>query len=615
MSQAALCLLAAGTVVSCVDDEYDLSKDIDMTVTVGGSNLVIPASSTEPITLKKLFDLDDNEDQALKVAKAGNLWGLEEGDYFLHEKSEPGEKASTITVDKVTVDFNEKDHQTDQKLEFVNPGVAAMDVKQVVDLWSHFELNEDEVTGQLRRLDWLELNIPMTLTLSFDYTTNVERLYVQEGFEISFPEYVKLESETAGWVVVGENRNIVRAAKEIVCMNPVGTTLNVRIVEANFENMEESPLTLGTKAPDGTYNKDGKFYVDMRIHANGDMALHKEDFPASVNNVDIHVYVNSHMETASIYKVKGVVDPDFDVTIEPVDFVDVPEYLDDPETNIDLSDPRIFLTITNECPIDMSVNAVLKPLDENGKVLQNKNGQDVVVKVGKKHGTNDLLVEASVTETGDIYVPKTTVLELSRQGGVTRPGAKGVKIDNLSELVGRVPARIAVEDVQPEAVLRPFVLKLDKIYDVDTEYEIIAPLAFGRDLNFVYRDTLDGWQDDLDGFELSHVEVELAAHNQVPMQMKLDALPLDADGNVLPDVKVTVTGNIPAGNGQDIRENHLKIELDAVGGTIRNLDGLQLIVTGNSTDESVGKRLNEKQTLQFTGVRLRIKDGITLDLN
>ena len=44
---------------SCVDDQYDLDKDVDMTVTVGG-DLTIPGSSTEEITLKKIFDLEED---------------------------------------------------------------------------------------------------------------------------------------------------------------------------------------------------------------------------------------------------------------------------------------------------------------------------------------------------------------------------------------------------------------------------------------------------------------------------------------------------------------------------------------------------------------------------
>ncbi|MCD8317796.1 MAG: hypothetical protein LUC45_02585 [Paraprevotella sp.] len=44
--------------IACIDESYDLTKDIDMTITVGG-NLSIPGSSTEEFTLADIMDLDE----------------------------------------------------------------------------------------------------------------------------------------------------------------------------------------------------------------------------------------------------------------------------------------------------------------------------------------------------------------------------------------------------------------------------------------------------------------------------------------------------------------------------------------------------------------------------
>lgn len=40
--------------VSCVDNKYDLDKDIDMTINVGGEHLTIPAGSSDTAYLKLL---------------------------------------------------------------------------------------------------------------------------------------------------------------------------------------------------------------------------------------------------------------------------------------------------------------------------------------------------------------------------------------------------------------------------------------------------------------------------------------------------------------------------------------------------------------------------------
>lgn len=66
------------SITSCVDDAYDLNKDVDLTITVGG-DITTPGSSTEKITLEKIFELDD--DSNIKIA--------ENGDYSLQQYGDP----------------------------------------------------------------------------------------------------------------------------------------------------------------------------------------------------------------------------------------------------------------------------------------------------------------------------------------------------------------------------------------------------------------------------------------------------------------------------------------------------------------------------------------------
>lgn len=72
-------VLFSSCMLSCVDSDYDLSKDLDMTITVGGDNLTIPASNTKDITLDKIFDLD--EESTVKTDAAGNYALIQSGEY------------------------------------------------------------------------------------------------------------------------------------------------------------------------------------------------------------------------------------------------------------------------------------------------------------------------------------------------------------------------------------------------------------------------------------------------------------------------------------------------------------------------------------------------------
>lgn len=62
---------------SCVDNDYDLMEDIDLTIQVGGSEFAIPGGETEPIKLSKILDIE--EDGVVKIDEDGNYFLLQEG--------------------------------------------------------------------------------------------------------------------------------------------------------------------------------------------------------------------------------------------------------------------------------------------------------------------------------------------------------------------------------------------------------------------------------------------------------------------------------------------------------------------------------------------------------
>lgn len=76
--------------VSC-DNEYDLDKDMNSNITVGGNNLSIPVGNTEKIVLTDLLDLEDDD-----VIQA-----LENGNYSISYKDEI--EIEDLKIDPVTI--------------------------------------------------------------------------------------------------------------------------------------------------------------------------------------------------------------------------------------------------------------------------------------------------------------------------------------------------------------------------------------------------------------------------------------------------------------------------------------------------------------------------------
>ena len=48
--------------VGCVDNSYDLSKDMDLNATIGGQELNLPVSSTAALTMKDILDLNHKDE-------------------------------------------------------------------------------------------------------------------------------------------------------------------------------------------------------------------------------------------------------------------------------------------------------------------------------------------------------------------------------------------------------------------------------------------------------------------------------------------------------------------------------------------------------------------------
>ena len=92
---AALLLTSFGITTSCIDNSYDLNKDIDMTISAGGEHLAIPVGYTEKITLDKIIELDEGDD--LQIV---------DGEYHLLKKDNIDETNTSVKLVTVEESLN-----------------------------------------------------------------------------------------------------------------------------------------------------------------------------------------------------------------------------------------------------------------------------------------------------------------------------------------------------------------------------------------------------------------------------------------------------------------------------------------------------------------------------
>ena len=78
----------------------------------------------------------------------------------------------------------------------------------------------------------------------------------------------------------------------------------------------------------------------------------------------------------------------------------------------------------------------------------------------------------------------------------------------------------------------------------------------------------------------------------------------------------TKDGTIKAGKNNTAAESTLVIEIkETTSGAVKRLDGLAFEIVAASAEDAEGQQLNENQTLQLKNVRLKVPNGVIIDLN
>ncbi len=576
-------LLTAGLILSaCVDNDYDLSKDIDMNVTVGG-NITIPASSTEKYTLSQILDLGENS----VITPDGQLYGLSQGDYILVK--EGNTSPSHFEIDKVYI-TDVKAEDTHVEADIVGTGNSANSVKlQIKDMINKIEFREDNVDRQIVSLKRIEGEVDFTFSLSFESTSNnIGDITINRGFTISFPQEWILTDKSSGMPVTlrDDNTLIFTGDKTIAPNSSADLKFTVSAIDL-------------TKAPQGQgLYEPGHLYVNGAIVSEGDITLSNGSLAAG-QSVKVTVKATPIVGDAVINSFTGIVNPDININSTSFEITDVPDFLKEPGNNLDVENPAIYLTINNTSPAEVELNATLTSKFSNGDA-------DATVKVGSQNGTSPIVVKGN----------STTRLCLSRTGEGTLPGVTNVKVANLGDLLSAIPESIEMSDIKASvSQTTDYTVKLGTNYGFELNYEIVVPLAFGPDLKFNYNTTDEGWDEELDKYNFSQVDAEINVINTIPLDMVPTVRALDRRGNVINNITATVTGKVKGGTISAPSTSTLTVKLVSTAENIGDLDGVQFEFDATSTPGLVGTPLNINQYLQFTDIRLKLYGGIDIDLN
>ena len=576
---------------SCVDDSYDLTKDIDMTITVGG-DLSIPGSGTEEFTLEEIMDLEDNS-----VVKADA-----QGNYALN-KADTTE--TDVEIDPVHINAPAS-NPTTTTLYFNTPAATSEEVEaQVNDVTTDFLFSKDDVTTDIVSLTSTDVDFTAYLTLSFSQTSqNVEVITLKKGFSIEMelkgqtqPNGFVFELDNTGnyGIKEGEDQTIEFLQDQEIRK---GMTLKIPVY---FKRIQNFPDGQGIYEP-------GHFKLQTHVIANGTATT--PGVPAG--NIQVDLITDTEVPDITLQSVTGIVDPKIDINVDPITVEGVPDFLKD-DVNLDLTNPYIKLRLENGSPADVNLKA---------RMTWTKDG---VFNEGFQIGTD--LGSTPTDQTITLAGSATSEYYLSRINMENLPaGAKNIVLgDNLYELIRTIPDEIKLTDVEAKALQHDTEVELGNdgaYYEVNTIYELNAPLQFGNELNIVYKDTINDWGGDLEDITIKKAIVEMDALNGIPLNFKLNAQAIDRNGNVYPNVTVNPVKNtiapglkLTGENGETATESPIQLEIVCESGDMKDLDGLIVNFTADMEGVNQNATLNKGMTLKLSNIRIRIKDGVTVDLN
>lgn len=592
MMLPALLLLGGSVVVSCTDNNYDLS-DIDMTVGIGNGELSIPTSSTTTIKLSEVLELEENGD--VKEDADGTYRFFKKGDAVSPTTS----VINTVTVKKASAE------SFDFVLDLSQKAYGAARSANRAALYFSGEMTvgsfvyNGALPSEVKELNRADISSEMSMDISFD--DNISKLLDKiTEVTIELPSYMD-------FVVKESSAKYTKVDNRIV-LTDLSTSGRQSVV------VSIKSLDFG-KAADATGSltvRNGK--VDMLGNVTMGIMINEEvNLASGVDPTKCKVACGiSFMNDILLTTVTGRFSPT--ITLDNLGHTSItglPDFLSEDGVKVDIENPQIVMNLTS----DIAVAGVLA-----GVINYKRDGANGSVKINEN---------INVKPAAEGGVSTTRVCICRKKSMVQNPDEfdQIIEQDNLKEILyPTVATDISFNATAWADDSKTSKFELGRVYTIQPEYEFMAPLAFGEDANIVYTDNLDGWNGDIDDFDLKeggYVELTANVENRVPVYLNVDAVPVGVNGEDLSgEVSVEVIGEVAAStDGLEAAVSPVKVKLTPKKGALKKLDGLKLIVSGSAKSTSGGATvtgipLNAKtHTLVAKDINVKVVGTIVADLN
>ena len=576
-------LSAAVSVTSCLNEDYDLTKDIDTNISIDG-DISAPLGNSEFILVDDFLNLGNDAADVLKTDTSGNYYVSVTG----RGASSDVELPFLSFSDELVTDGGYIARIKKSELPLPSSGMvpATPYTKHFNVSSTPMTVNED-VPHEIRAVK--DAEVSGVVNISLTVTTGKATL---SDLIIDFPEYLEFADVKDAGLNFNPDGNLLTIKSPQI--STVAKNYYLNVVGIDFDKIPSGQ---------GFLPSQHKIVLNDEIKLSAfDVNAVLSDFGTTVDAIPNEIVADIDLSISSLIVKTALVKVDPDIVIDSFisNVGELPDFLSGDDVVLDLYNPVLKLNIDNRTPLKLNLNA---------DIMSYKGADHRTAHVGNANGGEAIALTPSGMNR--LYVSKT--------GEGVPTGFASVVVPDFSSLISIVPDRIGVENIDVEAADEFVTLTSGGRYNVVYDFELAAALAFGKDVKIVYSTDFTGWietfnpNDESFALEIRDADVKFDFVNMIPMTISLDAAAIDVDGNVIPGIKVTLNGDIPAGSVEKPSTSALTLNLEGSAEQMRKLDGLRLNLTGSDPGTMSGVCLNKDQGVQFKNMKIRLQAKMDIE--
>lgn len=567
-------LLLGSMTTSCVDSSFDFDKDFDWTINTG--YLAFPVGKTDTIFLDDIIEIDEGDDLQIVPDADGN--GVA-GEYHLIKDGEIDRASANVrmaTVDGSTTHIDPITAADESSV--VSPsGMITTQISQTGDV----KADAADIDDALKELGSLKAAAPTALTLNIKLEGNLNFSTISGNLKVKFPSFLVFNDPA-----VNANNEIQIPCSELQLNVPYVRTL--QLTGYHFDG--------------GLPVVNNEIHLNEQVVVTGETNVQLPSGGQMGSGVKLQIVPTVLLADMSVDEATGIIQPEIDATKTSVEISNLPDFLNDDETSLSVSNPVILFS---------AVNPLNAPVDLTGKMLGKKEDGTLISGSGVKFGagsTDPILLQ-----------PGSNLIALSRLGTGGPAGSQNIAVANINNLIAKIPDVVEVEMQPAVSYDKYYSIRLGHDYEVSGNYNIDIPLSFEEGLNIVYTDSADDLNSDLKDLDFEEAAVEFDAVNTIPLELEVKAenvTPLDINKQPLSDIKVEVEGGIAASaDGKTSTRQTLLIKMtEQVKGAMSRLDAIRFRVTA-VPGQAIGITLRSDQWMQLENIKVKVPKGINIDLN